>query len=307
MKTPITRVSQIKHLGLDIETVPDRELHEYEPTVRVYIERKLARAKASDPTMTYDKFASLHPNFGRVVCFSIGYMGENANGEPAMALKTYAGSEPELLEAFVRVAGPFRGVWVHYNGRAFDVPFLVSRLRHHRILGVSPHFADLCRPNGHGHIDMLEYHSLGEALRRLPLGVLASLEGLPSPKSDLDGSKIADAFRQGEIARIGRYCEWDVATVLNLQRMLVDGLEPVRSENLFSVDCDGEYRQLAAARDDGSCPSAWYEDNRLYLPTVVERNVTPAQPGPGVLLCEDGKITKDDLQAMSDRENCKAS
>jgi hypothetical protein len=121
---------------------------------------------------------------------------------------------------------------------------------------VNPNFADLRRQNGCLHIDMLEYHSLGDASRRLPLGVLASLEGLPSPKSDLDGSKIADAFRQGEIARIGRYCEWDVATVLNLQRVLIDGLEPVPSENLYSVDCDGEYLQLAAARGDGSCPSS---------------------------------------------------
>jgi hypothetical protein len=265
-KTAITTFSQIKHFGLDIETAPAKELGQHEAAVRDYIEGKLARAKAADPSMTYDKFASLHPSFGQVVCVSVGYVGETANGEPAMALKSYTGSEPELLEAFARIAAPFRGVWVHYNGRTFDVPFLLSRMRHHRIRGISPWFADLTYPNGSHHLDLLECHSLGDASRRLPLGPLASPQGLPSPKSDMDGSKVADAFRQGEMARIARYCESDVATVLNLQRVLVDHVDPVPSLNLYSVDSDGEYLQLAGARPDGSCPSAWYGDNCLYLP-----------------------------------------
>lgn len=307
MKIAIKSLNQIQHLGLDIETVPDRLLEEHEPAVCEYIQRKLARAKASDPTITYDKLASLNPSFGRIVSLSIGYMGENASGEPAMALKSYTGPEEEILTEFVRTTANFRGVWVHYNGRSFDVPYIISRMRHHRMIGLNKGFQDLSSSNGHPHLDLLEYHSFGESSRRLPLGVLATLEGLPSPKGDLDGSKVAEAFRNGEIRRIARYCEWDVATVLNLHRVIVEGGDPVAASNLYTVDCEGEYLQLAAARGDGSCPSSWYEDNRLYLPSGAGRNITPAQSGRGVLLCEDGKITKADLQAMSNRQIPKAS
>ena len=52
----------------------------------------------------------------------------------------------------------------------------------------------------------------------MPLGVLAECHGLPSPKGDLDGSQVHGAYLRGELGRISRYCEFDVATTLNLWR-----------------------------------------------------------------------------------------
>jgi hypothetical protein len=114
----------------------------------------------------------------------------------------------------------------------------------------------------------------------------------------MDGSKVADAFRQGEMARIARYCESDVATVLNLQRVLVDDVDPVPSLNLYSVDSDGEYLQLAGARPDGSCPSAWYGDNCLYLPPF-SRDAAAILAGRVVELGRKGTSTPEQLQALT--------
>ncbi|RMG40031.1 MAG: hypothetical protein D6732_03480, partial [Methanobacteriota archaeon] len=37
-----------------------------------------------------------------------------------------------------------------------------------------------------------------------------------SPKEDLSGDKVLEAYQKGEWERIVRYCEFDVATTLNL-------------------------------------------------------------------------------------------
>jgi hypothetical protein len=50
----------------------------------------------------------------------------------------------------------------------------------------------------------------------LPLGILAELHGLPSPKEELSGDQVYQAYRDGKWQEIVRYCEYDTATVLNL-------------------------------------------------------------------------------------------
>jgi 3'-5' exonuclease len=47
--------------------------------------------------------------------------------------------------------------------------------------------------------------------------LLAAALGVPSPKSDIDGSKVGEVFwAEKNLARIALYCQKDVATVANV-------------------------------------------------------------------------------------------
>lgn len=311
MTTILKSLSQLSHVAIDIETVPSRPLCEHEPMVQDTIKAKIEKLRKSDPGITYEKFASLHPSLGRIVCLSAGYSGEmGLERQPTLFLKSYTGSEADLLNEFNRDFSGFRNTWVHFNGRSFDVPFIVTRMRLQKICCRIPDFANLDSANGIRHLDLLEYHAFGDPAKRVSLAVLAALTGLPSPKKDLDGATVFEAFEAGEIRRIARYCERDVATTLNLLRHLVAGLPPVPPERLYSVECDGEYVSLSGMRSDGSCPSVW-EDDRTVFPSseiIPAMGSLPKMPAPqhersglagtiDVQLSVGGKIAKADLRA----------
>jgi hypothetical protein len=156
MKTPLKSINQISHIALDIETIPNRALSEYDPAVQDYINRKLDKLRASDPSLTYEKFASLNPSFGRIICLSWGCVAEDIGGEQVALLKSYTGDEDDILRSFNLQFGGFPNTYTHYNGRSFDIPFIVSRMRHQRIECRNRHFTDLCQPNGWPHLDLME-------------------------------------------------------------------------------------------------------------------------------------------------------
>ena len=127
------------------------------------------------------------------------------SGSRRCFLKSYTGSEADLLNEFNRDFRGFRNTWVHYNGRSFDVPFIVTRMRLLGIRRCIPDFDDLASANGVRHLDLLEYHAFGDPAKRVSLAVLAALTGLPSPKKDLNGASVFEAFQAGEIRRVARY------------------------------------------------------------------------------------------------------
>lgn len=264
MNTPLKSLNQISHVALAIETVPNRSLQEYEQSVQDQINQKLAISRATDPGMTYDQFASGDPQFGRIICLTAGYIAENASREQVAILKSCTGPEVEILQEFDNCFGCFRNTIVHFGGRVFDVPFILTRMRENGVTCRNCNLPSLNRPNGFPHLDLQEYYAQNNASKRVPLGTLASLTGLPSPKVDLAGSTVWEAFQCGEIRRVARCCEFRVATVLNLLRVIIGGHDAIPSDRLYSVEADGQYAHLASAREDGSCPSVWDDDAKPY-------------------------------------------
>jgi predicted PolB exonuclease-like 3'-5' exonuclease len=75
------------------------------------------------------------------------------------------------------------------------------------------------------HLDLMDVLAMYQGRGNAPLDELAQLAGLPG-KLGMDGSKVWEAFQQGQIAAIRNYCETDVAnTYLLYQRFqLVRGI-----------------------------------------------------------------------------------
>lgn len=140
-----------------------------------------------------------------------------------------------LLLEFNELLTRHQGLFVHYNGLSFDAPFILHRMAHHGLRCASQRFCNLRKYSFNPHCDLLEYFAHWDHSRAVPLGVLAELEGLPSPKDDLDGSKVYAAFQASEIDRIARYCEGDVVTTINLFRKAIVGASAIPREHCFRV------------------------------------------------------------------------
>lgn len=214
-------------LVFDIETVPDGGIRDMPPTI-VKSLTEFAKRKDIDETAV----RGLSPFFGKVVSLAFGDAELPADEQPitalvvprpqddASTLPEWARpvSEQELLEAFWGLAALAETV-VTYNGRGFDVPFLVGRSLVHGV----PARVDLMS-NRFGlrpHLDLLDI--LGQRGRGPSnLDVVCWALGIESPKGAMDGSMVAPAYESGRIAEIATYNRADVRATSAIYRQTRD-------------------------------------------------------------------------------------
>jgi predicted PolB exonuclease-like 3'-5' exonuclease len=205
------------HLALDIETVPLKAASEYSQPIQEKIQERISRRQERDPDFDYTYFASIHADFGKIICISLGYISD----DDEIRLKSLAGDdEVQLLTDFNRVIEKHSGIYIHYNGLNFDIPYIIQRMSYYGMAPASRTFNILRRYSVDPHFDVMMQYYNWDLSRALPLGILAELHGLPSPKEELAGNKVYDAYKKGEWQKIIRYCEYDTATTLNLWHKL---------------------------------------------------------------------------------------
>lgn len=167
--------------------------------------------------------ASLWPLTGQVI--SVGMF----NPATSSGVTLYLGAPEKYEDAGVRYLGlPDEGLlltqaWeaiakyprvVTFNGRCFDVPFLLLRSA---ILGVTPSRTDLLgnRYRVHPHCDLLDQLTFYGLTRKFPLDWYCHAFKIASPKNGITGADVGRLFAAGEIKRIARYCADDTrATAL---------------------------------------------------------------------------------------------
>jgi hypothetical protein len=214
-------------LVIDIETVPAFDRRELPPTVAEALADNATR-KEMEPAAVM----GMSPFFGKVVSLAIGD-GECAPGEgdvtvlavppPGVVVEPCPSwlrlmDEPALLRAFWALASRAETV-VTFNGRGFDLPFLITRSLIHgipaRVDLISQRFA--MRP----HLDLFE---LLTQRGRGPskLDVVCWALGIESPKEVMDGSMVAPAYERGEILKIAQYNAHDVRATAAVYRKCRD-------------------------------------------------------------------------------------
>lgn len=210
-------------LLMDIETVsaaPDYQ--QLDANWQQLWEQKVRWQLPADgsPQDFYTERAAIMAEFGKVVCISLGYFRQEG-GTRQLRLKSIAGhNEKEVLEQFVQAVGQLlaarkiRMVFCGHNIREFDVPYLCRRLL---INGLPlPAWLDFqaLKPWEVPLLDTLQLWRFGDYKNYTSLHLLATCLGLPSPKTDMDGSMVGKAYwTNQDIEGIARYCQQDVATV----------------------------------------------------------------------------------------------
>ncbi len=230
-------------LFIDIETVPIRSTYGQLPEgLQAEWDRK-ARTIRQQPDVTvtpdvmYNERAGIYSEFAKIVCISVGSIVAEADGEWKIRLRSLTkDNEAELLTEFSalleRMTARYRDIrFCGHNIKEFDIPFICRRFI---INGLSlPPCLQLSgrKPWEITHIDTMELWKFGDNKNFTALSLLAQVLGIPSPKSDMDGSQVGRVYwEEHDLTRIAAYCVQDVLTVakvyLRLKGMNVE-LTPV--------------------------------------------------------------------------------
>ena len=233
-------------LFFDAETVPQElEFAKFSKHGRDTFSKRFHRQIADLALMTgdrddiveqavYEQNVSVLAEYAKVAAISIGMV----NKDNQLRMQTFSGpDEKELLTKFCTiVADQIVYKLCAHNGKAFDIPFLVRRLLINamklpdrlNILNLKPwDMKWIC--------DTMEMWNLGDIRYNASLDRLAYAFNLPSPKSDMDGSKVASVFYSDDpdrFKKIGTYCQIDVVTLVCVYAYMTGNPLPVNLTNL---------------------------------------------------------------------------
>lgn len=128
-------------------------------------------------------------------------------------------SEKELIERFFAGVEKYTPTLVSWNGGGFDLPVLHYRAMLHGITAARywdqgendrdfkwNNYISRYHPR---HTDLMDLLSLFQMRAAAPLDQIASLLGFPG-KMGMHGGKVYEAWTEGRIGDIRRYCETDV-------------------------------------------------------------------------------------------------
>ena len=244
-------------LAFDIETIPDahaiRPLHDFPNDISDadVVEYALQKRRAQNGS----DFLPLHLH--RVVAIScclrwsddkvhVSTIGKIEDDEATVLRKFY-----DLLERYTPQL-------VSWNGGGFDLPVLHYRSLIHGISAArywdmgDGDFGDsrdfkwnnyLSRYHMR-HCDLMDVLAMYNGRANAPLDQMAKLCGFPG-KMGMDGSKVWDAFQQGQLQEIRDYCETDAANTY-LMFMRFQLLRGVYNPQEYQAEIDRLYHHLNA-------------------------------------------------------------
>ena len=210
-------------LVFDIETIPDvagfSRIHDLDtaalPASEIAEMALLARRQASG-----SDFMPLHLH--RIVAISCVLRGVDQSGGDQLkiwSLGEVHSTEAELIQRFYDGIERYTPQLVSWNGGGFDLPVLHYRGLIHGV--TASRYWDwgdddkefkwnsyLGRYHTR-HLDLMDVLAMYQPRANAPLDQMAKLCGFPG-KLGMDGSKVFDAFQQGQINEIRNYCETDV-------------------------------------------------------------------------------------------------
>jgi DNA polymerase elongation subunit (family B) len=227
-------------LFLDIETVPQYADYDLLPGdwKELWDTKSVSLLKyhAEETKESIYSRAGIYAEFGKVACISCGVI-QGSGEQKRMTLKSFCHEdEKTLLAEFIEMlkkwtTGEPKFLCAH-NGKEFDFPFLCRRfiingLPIPGILNISGK-----KPWDVNHLDTMELWKFGDFKSYTSLNLLAHTFGIPTPKDDIDGSKVWEVYwKEKNMQRIVTYCQKDVITVAQVF-LKMQGESLVKEENI---------------------------------------------------------------------------
>ncbi len=215
-----------KCLFFDIETVGRYEnfddFSKNEPEIsKIWLEKASNHDRyKDDPEGSYEKFAGLHPEYGKIVCISIGYWDPVDEKWKIEHFDDENSSEKELLWEFCRRVNKDFDAFVPtgFNIKNFDIPYIYRRLLVNHIL--PPFNFDLCdkKPWEIKCYDLYKTWSDNNSIYGMcNFDLVCNLMGVPSPKQgNVIGASVSKEYYMGNIKEISLYCRRDVHASIKL-------------------------------------------------------------------------------------------
>ena len=192
----------MKIFYFDIETVPtDKALQD-----NGLLETQI---KLDEPELI--KKLSLSAATAKIICLCYAV-------EPSLInnIEVLQGEETEIIKNFWKLAADCN-LFVGHNILDFDLRFIYQRSVIHQIKP-SRDIPFTRFRNAPIYDTMQEWSKWGR--EHVSLDTLSKALGIPSPKENLDGSKVYPYYRAGKLAEIYEYCKRDVDSVRQVYRRL---------------------------------------------------------------------------------------
>lgn len=222
----------MRRIIFDIETcsLPFQSLSESQREYLLHFTEKekneLAKKEMVDEAI---RFTSLYPFTAKAIAIGIydiekdkSFVYYESKGEEEWfsedKLVHYKGvSEESMIKSFWRIA-EFADQVITFNGRNFDVPFLMLRSA---LLQIKPSKNYLKnRFDISKHIDLLEQFTFFGVTRKFNLDFYCQSFGIDSPKSkDITGMEVKSLYEAGRIKDIAIYCSKDVTATFQLYKI----------------------------------------------------------------------------------------
>jgi len=229
---------------LDIETVPESASYELlNPAMQSLWDKKSRQFRSPEQTASdvYER-AGIYSEFGKIICISAGLIREK--NPYSLRLKSFYGKEEKaLLSGFSDMLTKFSknskvSLICAHNGKEFDFPYIARRMIINGL--VIPEILDNAgkKPWEIKLLDTMDLWKFGDYKNYTSLDLLTSVLGIPTPKDDIDGSKVAGIFyMENDIERIVRYCEKDVLAIARvlLRFMNLPGIDDDKIESVTFV------------------------------------------------------------------------
>lgn len=227
-------------LFLDIETVPQHDGHENLPEDWKALwnlkASYLIRNKENETAQSIYSRAGIYAEFGKIICISCGVLQGNGE-EKNLVIKSFSGDDEKvLLHQFCDMLNKWSAegnkCLCAHNGKEFDFPYLCRRLIVNHI--PIPEILKLSgkKPWDVPHLDTLELWKFGDYKSYTSLNLLAYTLGIPTPKDDIDGSRVHEVYwKEKDLTRIVTYCQKDVITVAQVY-LRIHGDTLIKQENI---------------------------------------------------------------------------
>jgi predicted PolB exonuclease-like 3'-5' exonuclease len=220
-------------LFLDIETAQSPQNFYDLPEDGKYAFRKRFKEQIDDESTetaqhVWQSNAPLYAEYAIIVCISLGYVHEGK-----LRIRTLSGTEKEMLEELAMVCGHFDFLCGH-NSMEFDFAFITRKFFMHRITPpkILNNFGK--KPWEMALLDTCNIWKASSYKYYASLAQIAFALGLPTPKDDMQGHEVPQAYYKGRLPEIITYCEKDVVTLVNIFRIMRNDkvFEPSQIEHI---------------------------------------------------------------------------
>jgi predicted PolB exonuclease-like 3'-5' exonuclease len=222
MNNRIKKLTFDKLLFVDIETSRKEKVFTVDsPNYDVWEWKQRDRSNntippSEDVIAAYYNKAALSPEWGMIVCISVGVYTKNRE----LKLKSFTGEEKDILSDFVSMVKKSKRMLAGFNLIGFDVPYIRKR---YFINGLSDYLTETQGNDVYAKpwdLDSSIFDLMvawkGSGYMTSSLDEVAMCFGVPTSKGDLKGNEVSDSYHAGEITRIAEYCEEDVRVVAEI-------------------------------------------------------------------------------------------
>ena len=230
-------------LLLDIETVPQfPAFADMDSGWQSLFLDKISKTvpEGMEPSESYRKKAGILAEFGKIICISTAFFYENEEKQLSLKMKSiYGNDEVEILRIFTELCNKMHQHHRNFqfgghNIKEFDIPYICRRLLINRL--PLPECLQLHdkKPWEVKMFDTLNWWKFGDNKNYVSLHLLANVLGIPTSKSDIDGSMVQDVYyKENNLLRIVEYCQRDVVVTANVILRFKD--LPLLTEERVSV------------------------------------------------------------------------